>query len=89
MAGEKKDKESNAGEMEVYEVHIFYLEKEESVQEFLNRLPSNIVIKEEIKKKGKSFTYEYSYKGGIFREIFVSILTRCQEKIQSIKIIRE
>lgn len=54
MAGEKKDKESNAGEMEVYEVYIFYLEKEESVQEFLNRLPSTMVIKEEIDtKKGK------------------------------------
>lgn len=54
MAGEKKDKESNAGEMEVYEVHIFYLEKKESAQEFLNRLPSTMVIKEEIDtKKGK------------------------------------
>lgn len=89
MATARKDKTPYDKKMELYQLDIFYLEKEESVQEFLNRLPSNIVIKEEIKKKGKSFTYEYSYKGGIFREIFVSILTRCQEKIQSIKIIRE
>lgn len=57
MAAEKKDKTPNEREMELYELHIFYLEKEESVQEFLNKLPSTIVIKEEIDTKlGKSCT---------------------------------
>lgn len=57
MAAEKKDKVSNDREMELYELHIFYLEKEESVQEFLNRLPSTMIIKEEIDtKKGKPCT---------------------------------
>lgn len=55
MAAEKKDKTPNEREMELYELHIFYLEKEESVHEFLNRLPSTIVIKDKIKtKKGKN-----------------------------------
>lgn len=55
MAAEKKDKTPNEREMELYELHIFYLEKEESVQEFLNKLPSTMVIKEEIDTKlGKS-----------------------------------
>lgn len=85
MATARKDKTPYDKKMELYQLDIFYLEKEESVQEFLNRLPSTIVIKEEIKKKGKSFTYEYSYNGGIFREIFVSIFTRCQEKIKDSK----
>uniref|UniRef100_K1RVV0 Uncharacterized protein n=1 Tax=Magallana gigas TaxID=29159 RepID=K1RVV0_MAGGI len=51
MAAEKKDKTPNEREMELYELHIFYLEKEESVQEFLNKLPSTMVIKEEIDTK--------------------------------------
>lgn len=55
MAAEKKDKTPNEREMELYELHIVYLEKEESVQEFLNKLPSTMVIKEEIDTKlGKS-----------------------------------
>lgn len=89
MATARKDKTPYDKKMELYQLDIFYLEKEESVQEFLNRLPSTIVIKEEIKKKGKSFTYEYF----ITEVFFVKFLSqssldvRKRLKIQSIKII--
>lgn len=54
MATARKDKTPYDKKMELYQLDIFYLEKEESVQEFLNRLPSTMVIKEEIDtKKGK------------------------------------
>lgn len=56
MATARKDKIPYDRKMELYQLDIFYLEKEESVHEFLNRLPSTIVIKEEIKtEKGKHF----------------------------------
>lgn len=57
MAAEKKDKVSIDREMELYELDIFYLEKKESVQAFLNRLPQTVVIKEQIDtQKGKPST---------------------------------
>lgn len=57
MAAEKNDKVPNDREMELYGLDIFYLEKKESVQAFLSRLPKTIVIKEEIDtKKGKRST---------------------------------
>lgn len=55
MATARKDKLSYDKKMNFYQLDIFYLEKEESVHEFLNRLPSTIEIKDEIKtKKGKN-----------------------------------
>lgn len=57
MTAEKKDNVSIDREMELYELDIFYLEKKESVQAFLNSLPKTIVIKEEVDTiKGKHST---------------------------------
>lgn len=57
MTAEKKDNVSIDREMELYELDIFYLEKKESVQAFLNSLPKTIVIKEEVDIiKGKHST---------------------------------
>lgn len=66
MATARKDKISYDKKMDFYQLDIFYLEKKESVHEFLNRLPSTIEIKDEIKttkgknllgKKGKLILY--------------------------------